>query len=322
MENKLDVMKLMNDQMKAVVAKQNELVENAFDTSVGLEKTRENYIKERVFWNEGGPVMAKTEEIELEGPLGPFMVRLYYPVLAETLPAIEFIHGGGFMLGNPDTHDRACRVLAEKTGACVASVDYHLSPESRFPTNIKECAQVARYLHEHGEELGIDGDDIAFAGDSGGAFLSLASNLWLRDEEGDNSFVTCLILYYGAYGLTDSMSFRLFGNELDGMRREDYMFYMGMYLNDVETEVKSPYFDMLGNDLKTSMPPCYVAAAGLDPLRDDSACLAAILENNGVKCRHEVFDGVLHAFIHHTRMLDAANECIEHSAAFWKERHE
>ena len=111
------------------------------------------------------------------------------------------------------------------------------------------------------------------------------------------------MLYYGAYGLTDSMSFRLFGNELDGMRREDYLFYMGMYLNDMETELKSPYFDMLGNDLKTSMPPCYVAAAGLDPLRDDSACLAAILENNGVKCRHEVFDGVLHAFIHHTRML-------------------
>lgn len=322
MENKLDVMKLMNDQMKAVVVKQSELVENAFDTSVGLEKTRENYIKERVFWNEGGPVMAKTEEITLEGPLGAFMVRLYYPVLAETLPVIEFIHGGGFMLGNPDTHDRACRVLAEKTGACVASVDYHLSPESRFPANIKECAQVARYLHEHGNRLGIDGDDIAFAGDSGGAFLSLATNLWLRDEEGDNSFITCLMLYYGAYGLTDSMSFRLFGNDLDGMRREDYMFYMGMYLNDVETEVKSPYFDMLSNDLETSMPPCYVAAAGLDPLRDDSACLAAILENNAVRCRHEVFDGVLHAFIHHTRMLDAANECIEHSAAFWKERHE
>ena len=100
---------------------------------------RENYVRERRFWNEGGPVMAKTVERTSEGPMGEFMARYYYPVEAEKLPVIEFIHGGGFVVGSPDTHDRVCRILAEKTGAVVVSVDYHLSPESKYPTNIQEC---------------------------------------------------------------------------------------------------------------------------------------------------------------------------------------
>ncbi len=320
MENKLDAMSLMNDQMKAVLQKSAELAGDAFVTDVGFEEMRANYIKERAFWNEGGPVMAKTEDVEFESAMGPFIARFYYPVEAEKLPVIEFIHGGGFVVGSPDTHDRVCRILAEKTGAAVVSVDYHLSPESKYPTNIQECAQVAKYLHEHGAERGIDGDDLSFAGDSGGAVLSMAANLWLRDEEGDNSFVKSLLLYYGFYGLLDSPSRRLYGWDIDGMRKEDLMYYNQCWLNDLATESEAPYVDMLSNDLKTSMAPCYIAAAELDPLRDDSDCLSRVLTNNGIDNQFEIFGGVLHAFVHYSRMLDAAYECIEHSAEFWKNR--
>ena len=134
MENKVDAHALMNDQMKAVLAKSAELAgSDAFATDAGFEGMRENYTKERKFWNEGGPVMAKTVDEMFDGPMGEFKVRFYYPVEAEKLPAIVFIHGGGFVVGNPDTHDRVCRILAEKTGAAVVSVDYHLSPESEVP---------------------------------------------------------------------------------------------------------------------------------------------------------------------------------------------
>lgn len=320
MENKVDASLFMTDQMKAVLAKSTELAENAFDTNAGFEGMRENYVRERRFWNEGGPVMAKTIDQAFEGPMGAFNVRFYYPVEAEKLPAIAYIHGGGFVVGNCDTHDRVCRIIAEKTGAVVASIDYHLSPESKFPVNIQECALVAKHLHEHGAEMGIDGNDISFAGDSGGAVLSLATTLWLRDEEGDCSFIKALLLYYGFYGLADSTSYRLFGWEFDGMRKEDLDYYMACWLTNVDEELSSPYIDMLHNDLKTAMPPCYIAAAGLDPLRDDSECLAGVLRTNGIDCEHEVFAGVLHAFIHYTRMLDEANECLDHSALFWKER--
>lgn len=321
MENKLDVDSLMNAQMKAVVAKQAEMAGDAFDTNAGFKEMRENYIKERKFWNEGGPSMYKTVDEEMEGPKGTFKVRYYYPVEAEKLPVIEFIHGGGFVVGNLDTHDRVCRLLADLTGAAVVAVDYQLSPESKYPTNIEECVTVAQYLHEHGAEKGIDGNDVSFAGDSGGAVLSLAASLWLRDECGDNSFIKTCLLYYGSYGLQDSASRRLYGTIVDGMRKEDLDYYMQCYLPDFDKDSMSPYMDMLHNDLKTSMPACFVAAAGLDPLRDDSACLAAILKNNGVPCEHVVYEGVLHAFIHHTKMLDEANECLEQSALFWKTHH-
>ena len=324
MDNKLDVMPLMTDQMKAVVRKQKELVEDAFATDVGYDEMRANYIKERRFWNEGGPVMSSTEEMALEGPAGPFRVRLYRPTASvEARPAIVYIHGGGFVVGNCDTHDRVCRLIAAGTDAVVASVDYHLSPESKFPTNIRECALAARHIHEHGAELGIDSDDISLAGDSGGAVLSMATNLWLRDEVGDNAYVKALLLYYGYYGLRDSCSRRLFGSSIDGLSKEDLAYYDSCWIGDLTDEaLGSPYYDMLSNDLKTSMPGCYIASAGLDPLRDDSACLHAILDEMGVPNVYENFEGVLHAYIHHTRMLDEANVCIEHSVDFWKRRHE
>lgn len=324
MENKVDATPLMTDQMKAVLAKSAELASDAFVTDAGFELMRENYIKERRFWNEGGPKMAKTVDATFDGPMGEFMARYYYPVepaAGETLPVIEFIHGGGFVVGHPDTHDRVCRILADETGAVVVSVDYHLSPESKYPTNIKECAIVAQYLHEHGAEMGIDGNDLSFAGDSGGAVLSMATYLWLRDEEGDASFVKSLLLYYGFYGLLDSPSRRLFGWDFDGMRKEDLLYYNACWLNDLATESEAPYVDMLSNDL-SDVPPCYLAAAGLDPLRDDSACMHETLDALGRRNVYEVFEGVLHAFVHYSRMMPESMECIQHSAEFWKTRHE
>ena len=320
MENKIDVMRLMSDQMKAVIDKQNELAGDAFATDVPLEVMRDNYTTERKFWNEGGPEMAKTIEKVFDAGAGEYNTRFYYPVEAEKLPILVYIHGGGFVLGNLDTHDRICRLLAAETGAAVVAVDYHLSPESKFPTNIQECAHVAKFLHENGAEFGLDGNDISFAGDSGGAVLSMATNLWLRDEMGDNSYVKSLLLYYGFYGLQDSCSRRLFGNALDGLTKADLDYYNECLLTSPE-EVNSPYIDMLSNDLETSMPACYVVAAGLDPLRDDSTALAAVLKERGVKVRYEVFDGVLHAFLHHSRMLDDTMVAIQHGAEFFKERN-
>jgi acetyl esterase len=324
MENKLDIDRLMTDQMKAVLKKQTELVGNAYDTNAPLDVQRANYIKERAFWNAEAPEMAKSYDTNLEGPLGPFRVRFYYPAepdQAHPAPGIVYIHGGGFILGTCETHDRVCRLLASKTGAVVVSVDYHLSPESQFPNNIKEAVVTAKHLHEHAAELGVDADDISFAGDSGGAVLSMATNLWLRDVEGDNSYITTMILYYGYYGLTDSCSRRIYGTEVDGMRAEDLKYYNDCWLGDDPAMLENPYVDMLHNDLATSMPACYIASAGLDPLKDDSVCLSAILTENGVPNYYEDFPGVLHGYIHYTRMLDEANQCIDHSVDFWKKHH-
>lgn len=327
--NKLDVLSLINPQMKAVLAREDELAGDANDTSVGFEQMRENYVLGRAYWTEGGPVMAEKVDDVIAGPAGDIPVRFYYPT-AETaaaaaakegaFPGIVYVHGGGFVLGNLDTHDRICRILAEKTGTVVVAVDYRLSPEAKFPSAVEEVSAVATYLHGHGAAHGIDGGRLAFAGDSGGAHLGLAATMRMRDTFGSSDFVKCLLLFYGWFGLTDSSSMRLLGGPWDGLTEQDWQFYLSMYANDPAELEASPYANLFLNDLTRDMPACYIAAAEYDPLRDDSATLAAICEANGIPCRFEVFEGVIHAFLHYTKMLDAANDALEHGATFYRQQ--
>ncbi len=326
--NKLDVLALINPQMKAVLAKEDELAGNANDTSVGFEEMREAYIEGRSWWNEGGPE-TRTEEVTIDGPYGDIALRCYYPIDKTAkgtpddqalLPGIIFAHGGGFVLGNLDTHDRICRILAARTGAAIVAVDYRLSPEAKYPSAVKEVAAVASYMHEQGENHNIDGERLSFAGDSGGANLSTAALFYLHNEFGDSSFVRCLLLFYGWFGLQDSMSMRLLGGPWDGLSEEDWQFYMSLYANDPVELGTSPYANLFLNDLGNVLPACYIAAADLDPLRDDSATLAAVCEAEGVPYRHEVFKGVLHGFLHYTKMLDEASDALEHAATFYRQQ--
>lgn len=338
--NKADVLSLINPQMKRVLAKQQELAGDAFATDVGFEEMRENYVRERRFWNEGGPRMARIVDDAVTGMDGSTIpVRYYYPeqdglsakeqaasspeVTKRPVarPAIVYIHGGGFVVGSPDTHDRITRMLADRTGAVVVSVDYPLSPEAKYPAALEACVSVARYLHEQGAAHGIDGEDLSFAGDSGGANLSLASFLYLRDEDGDASFVRSLLLFYGLYGLKDSRSYRLYGGPWDGMDAADMDYYFDCYCADKASDLESPYLNCFNADLKRDVPPCYIAAARYDPLLDDSLLLAEMLETAGLRCELEVFDGVLHAFVHHSRMLDAAQRALDHGASFFNRVH-
>lgn len=316
--NKIDVLSRLTPQMTAVLEKQNELAGEAFATNVGFEEMRTNYREERMFWNEGGPMLHETRDGVIAGPYGDIPVRYHVPNDGENLACIIYIHGGGFVVGNLDTHDRIMRILADKTGAIVVGVDYRLAPESKFPSAVIESATVAEYLHEKGAEHGIDGNRLSFAGDSGGAHLSLATTLYLRDEKHDSSYIKSLILYYGWFGLRDSPSMRLLGGSWDGLTKADWDYYMDCYFNET-ADADSPYADCLSADLTRDMPACYIAAAQFDPLKDDSITLAAIFEEYGIPYKFEIFEGVIHAFLHHSRMLEAAQEALEHGAAFYRE---
>lgn len=316
-----DVLARVTDEMRAVLAKQAELAGDAFATDVTVEEMRRRYALERSFWNEGGPVMARTVDDVVPGPSGDIKVRFHHPVDAggppatDHPPALVYVHGGGFVVGNLDTHDRIMRTLAERTGAVVVGVDYSLSPEAKFPLAVQECAAVVEHLARHGEALGLDPQHLSMAGDSGGANLCLATALYLRDGVPAGPRLESLILYYGMFGLRDSVSQRLFGGEWDGMSRADLDHYLTCYTNGPQ-DLESPYLDCLGADLSHGVPPCYVAASALDPLLDDSLALAALLEAAGVPYRLRTFDGVLHGFLHHSRLLPEALEALSDGADF------
>lgn len=325
--NKIDVLSKINEGMRAVLAKEDELAGNANDTSAGFEQMRLNYTEGRAYWVEGGPKMAEKTDRKVAGPHGEIPVRLYYPTkdrasleqADETLPGIVYAHGGGFVLGNLETHDRICRVLASKTGAVVVAVDYRLSPEAKFPVAVEEVAHVAKRVHEQGNTWGIDGNRLAFAGDSGGAHLGLAATMYLREELGGSAFVKCLLLFYGWYGLKDSASQRLLGGPWDGLTEAEWQWYKELYATDTGQLETSPYANLFLNDLTRDMPSCYIAAAEFDPLKDDSTALATICEEYGIPCRFEMFEGVIHAFLHYTKMLDEANRALEHGAEYFRE---
>lgn len=315
--NKPDPYPLLSEGMKRVIDYQAEHSADAFDTNCTWDELREKYVIERRFWNEGGPQPHKIVNMTVEGPIGDVPVRIYYPDDKPGHNALVFIHGGGFTVGSVDTHDRMMRCVMEAANCVVIGVDYHLAPEAKFPIPLYECAAVVRYFHENAEKYDISPDNMAIGGDSGGANLSLGTNLYLRDVFGGNEYIAALILYYGAFGLSDGPAWRLNGTALDGMTRADLDAYISYYLEDMERDSVNPYYATFNSDLSYGVPPCYICCGDLDPLLGDSQLLYQINKNNGVRSEFELVPGALHAFMHYGRMMDEAVTCLRHSGEFY-----
>lgn len=327
------ILTAMTDQMRTVLDTQAARAEEctqAGQRAVGAEMDAETarlaamraeYRAERSFWNAGGPSMAATVDTVIDTAGAQVPIRIHRPTAEAVMPGIVFLHGGGFTVGDLDTHDRIMRVIAAESGAAVIGVDYSLSPESKFPQALHEVAGVIDHLVNNGNDFGVDGTRLAVAGDSAGAMLTLGSALLLRDDpesiDADPrtfSALHALLLFYGGHGLVDSASRRLYGGGWDGMSRED--------LDSITTEhfaspadSSSPYVDHLEADL-AGLPPVFIAAAGLDPLRDDSEALSVRLEEAGTPVDYHLYPGVLHSFLHFGRMLDEAGDVLTRSAAF------
>lgn len=320
--NKIDVLSKISPDMKAALDKDNSLAGDANDTSVGYEKMRENYTKSREYWIEGGPQL-KTEDIEIPTEFGSIEARVFYPEDAQAdakLPLIVYSHGGGYVLGNYVTHSRMSRILAQNSKSVVVSLNYSLSPEAKFPQAVVEIANACEYLAEHAQDFGVDKDRIAFAGDSGGANLSAGAFFYLRDKEREVfKSVRALLLFYGWFGLKDSASQRLLGGPWDGLTEADWKFYKELYSKDVKDLEESPYANILLNDMSHDVPAMYIASAEYDPLVDDSKALAAVCREYEIPHKYEMFEGLIHAFLHYTKQLPEANLALEHASEFFRE---
>ncbi|WP_191909106.1 alpha/beta hydrolase fold domain-containing protein [Hypericibacter adhaerens] len=275
-----------------------------------LATMREAYERERRFWNREGPALAEVKDFAIPGPYGSIPLRLLRPARDKLLPALVFLHGGGYVLGNLDTHDRIMRLLAAKSGAAVLGIDYRLAPEHKFPTQLDEIAATLDWLTKEGRGVGVDAVRLALGGDSAGAHLSLGTAVGLQ---GKPPAIKALLLYYGSYGLADSMSMRLCANDLDGVKPSDLAFYRDSYVRGPRDH-EDRRLDCLAADL-AGLPPAYILALEFDTLRDDSLTLAELLGRAGVPCRLTRHDGVLHGYLHYNRMIPKAMQAIEEGAA-------
>ena len=301
----------LDPQMIAVMEKRATLTGGASDlTGLTLDEIRTVYNTERAWWNEIAPEMHEVLNTFVAGPVREIPIRIYKPTHLTQTPTLLYLHGGGWVVGNLDTHDRVMRLLAELSGACVVGVDYALSPEYRFPVAINEAQAVLDWLKTQGPDHGLDSSRLAIGGDSAGANMAVSvAQLCHQQNPGR---IGCLLLYYGAYGLTESVSWQKYGNADFEFTREEKEFYLASYLS-TEEDRDDPRFKVLGGDISL-LPSAFIAAAECDPLQDDSTALYKAMQNAGRSVTLKIYPGVLHSFIHYSRMLDQATEALRDGA--------
>ena len=308
----------LNPQMAAILALIAEAMRGRPERSTlsAVEARAQTSATTEAFWNADRPTLWAVYNHEIAGPGGSIRIRLYDPGIARPAPCLVYIHGGGWVICNLDTHDGVCRRLAQAGGFLVASVDYRLAPEHKFPAGLKDCIAAVRWLAGQGADWGIDTGRLAVGGDSAGANLALATLLSLGAA--GQSPLRAGLLIYGAYAAYtedfESASQRAFGDGSYVLSAADMRWFWSHYIKD-ERDNRNPLAVPLLAEL-AGLPPLMLTAAEFDPLLDDSTALVARLEAAGVPHRYVLWPGVTHACVQMTRMLDVAKDHIEDMAAW------
>lgn len=234
--------------------------------------------------------------VEAPGPAGAPVVpiRLLRPQGAvEPLPVLVAIHGGGFVLGSALAFDDFCLDVVRALGIAVANVDYRLAPETPFPGPLDDCYAALNHVHDHAAELGLDPTRIAVCGSSAGGGLAAATALRARDE-GRISLVFQVLVSPAVDDRVDTPSMTAFVDTPVLKRRDAVLcwrYYTGTEPGSPDT---SPYAAPLRADDLSDLPPCYLVAMELDPLRDANIEYALQLLQAGVSVELHSFPGAFH----------------------------
>ncbi|MFZ6047717.1 alpha/beta hydrolase [Pseudomonas sp. CR3202] len=259
-----------------------------------------------------GERLFEVRNLPLAGAEGELDARLYRPEDRNDLPLLVFFHGGGFVIGNLDTHDNLCRSLARLTGAVVVSVAYRLAPEHRFPAAPHDCYRATCDLVERARELGFDASRLALAGDSAGANLAIAVSRLAQIRKGPRIAWQCLF-YPAIDARCDSASQHEFA-EGYFLTREQMRWFWEQYLPRAEQ-----FDDALASPLRAEdlagLPPTTLLSAEYDPLRDEGEAFARRLEQAGVKVRLERCEGMIHGFVSMAAFVARAQAALESAAA-------
>ncbi|MDE3736976.1 MULTISPECIES: alpha/beta hydrolase [Pseudomonas] len=259
-----------------------------------------------------GERLFEVRNLRLAGAEGELDARLYRPEDRDDLPLLVFFHGGGFVIGNLDTHDNLCRSLARLTGAVVVSVGYRLAPEHRFPAAPHDCYRATCDLVERARELGFDASRLALAGDSAGANLAIAVSRLAQIRKGPRIASQCLF-----YPATDARCESASQHEFaEGyfLTREQMQWFWRQYLPRAEQGDDALASPLRAEEL-AGLPPTTVFSAEYDPLRDEGEAFARRLEQAGVKTRLERCAGMIHGFISMAAFVSGAQAVLESAAA-------
>lgn len=239
---------------------------------------------------------------------GPLAARLYRPAAAGgELPALVWFHGGGWILGDLDSHDVLCSELSLLSGAAVLSVGYRLGPEHRFPAAVEDAAFAVRWLRQNAAELSVDPGRLAVGGDSAGGNLAIVAALLLRDAS--EPPLRFQLLVYPSTGPQHATPSRLLYSEGLNLSRDTMRFFGAHYLRSKEDGRDWRVSPSLAASLR-GLPPALVITAECDPLCDDGKEYAERLRAEGIAAEYTCYPGVLHGFFPLGKAYDAANEAV------------
>jgi acetyl esterase len=262
----------------------------------------------------GQPEVGAVSDRTIPGPAGDIPVRVYRPEGDGPFGGLVFYHGGGWVIGDLDTHDPLCRQLCLQAGVVVVSVDYRLAPEHRYPAPTEDSWAALQWVAANAAELEIDPDRLAIGGDSAGGNISALIAIRARDEGGPA--LRLQLLVYPATDLTMEHPSIKENGEGYFLTEESMVWFTGHYLG-VDREHGDPT-DAVISPLRAKslagVAPARVITAEFDPLRDEGDAYAARLADEGVEVEHDRNPGMIHGFFQMGALSPAAAAAISRAA--------
>jgi acetyl esterase len=287
--------------------------------TVSPAEARELYLKGRVVTNPEPPELKSVQPLAIPSPHGSIPARIYTPMRPRKTdglaPCLVFFHGGGWVIGDLDSHDVVCRKLADEGQLVVISVDYRLAPEHKFPAAVEDAITATRWIADNSRQLGIDASRLTVGGDSAGGNLAAVVAISARDGNGPD--IAGQVLIYPAidFALThpshrEPETSILLTHSVIRWFRDHYLTGAA----DVDDWCASPA--RVGTLI--GLPPAYVLTAGADPLRDEGDEYAHRLKEAGVPVTYRTFPGQFHGFFTMGKLLQQANVAAKEIGAWLK----
>jgi len=279
------------------------------------EEARRVYRDRRSFTQPEPVEVAAVEGLQAEGPHGPIPLRLVRPLganAAVALPVLVYYHGGGWVIGDLDTHDTLCRQLANQAGCAVVAVDYRMGPETRFPAAVDDCIAATTWVQRNAGRLKLDGSRLAVGGDSAGG--NLAAVVALAARESGELPIRFQLLIYPATDMRRGHASHSTNGDGYLLTRDTITYFHDHYIDDARHDLDWRASPLLHPNL-AGLPPALVLTAGYDPLRDEGLDYAQRLSDAGTPTSYVCFERQIHGFILMGRVLHEANTAVALCAA-------
>ncbi len=277
-------------------------------------EARRVYQERRVYSQPAPPPVFEIRDLQASGPHGPIALRLYKPSAAANLPVLVYFHGGGWVIGDLETHDVLCRELANLSGCAVVAVDYRMGPEHLFPAAVDDCFAATVWVRDQAASLGLDASRLAVGGDSAGGNLAAVVALMAGDAAPSLAIKYQLLIYPATdmRQLTPSIQ----TNGQGYLLTKDTMdYFQGHYSGGDEAVYANWRASPLLAASHANLPPALVLTAGFDPLRDEGLAYAQKMSDAGSRATHISFERQIHGFITMGRVIDEANVAVRMCAA-------